>query len=72
MYVIICILCTYIGMYLPYIHIIIVPCIPLYMGGSRKNFRGGEPNIVGIKVAQLNVLLALQLRISLVISELPV
>jgi len=43
-----------------------------YMGGSRKNFRGGEPNKVGIKVAQLNVLLALQLRTSLVISQLPV
>ena len=29
-----------------------------HMGGSRKNFRGGESNIVGIKVAQFNVLLA--------------
>ena len=42
------------------------------MGGSRKNFRGGEPTKVGIKVAQLNVILALQLRTSLVISQLPV
>ena len=33
---------------------------------------GGEPNKVGIKVAQLNVLLALQLRTSIVISQLPV
>ena len=29
------------------------------MGGSRKNFRGGHPNIVDVKVAQLNVLLEL-------------
>ena len=42
------------------------------MGGSRKKFRGGEPNKVNIKVAQINVLLALQLRTSLVISQLPV
>ena len=41
-------------------------------GGSRKNFRRGEPNIVGIKVAQLNVLLELQLRTSLVVFQLPV
>ena len=31
---------------------------PVTIGGSRKN---GEPNIVGIKVAQFNVLLELQL-----------
>ena len=36
-----------------------------------KILGGGKPNIVGIKVAQLNVLLALQLR-TLVISQLPV
>ena len=30
--------------------------IAIYMGGSRKKFRGGDPNILGIKVAQLNVL----------------
>ena len=42
------------------------------MGGSRKNFRGGEPSIVGIKVAQFNVLLELQLITSLVISQIPV
>ena len=36
-----------------------------------KNLRG-EPNIVGIKVAPLNVLLELQLRTSLVISQMPV
>ena len=40
------------------------------MGGSRKISRGGQPNIVGIKVAQLNVLLELQLRTSLVISQI--
>ena len=44
----------------------------LSMGGSRKNFRGGEPSIVGIKVAQFNVLLELQLITSLVISQIPV
>ena len=37
-----------------------------------KNFRGGEPNIVGIKLAQLNVLLKLQLRTSLVVSQISV
>ena len=37
-----------------------------------KNFRGGQPNIVGIKLAQLNVLLKLQLRTSLVVSQIPV
>ena len=37
-----------------------------------KKFRGGEPNIVGIKLAQLNVLLKLQLRTSLVVSKIPV
>ena len=42
------------------------------MGGSRKKFRGGEPNIVGIKVAQFNALLELQLITSLVISQIPV
>ena len=43
------------------------------MGGSRKNFRvGGEPSIVGIKVAQFNVLLELQLITLLVISQIPV
>ena len=42
------------------------------MGGSRKNFRGGEPSIVGIKVAQFNVLRELQLITSLVISQIPV
>ena len=42
------------------------------MGGSRKNFRGGKPNIVGIKVVQLNVLLELQLKTLLVISHIPV
>ena len=42
------------------------------MGGSRKNFRGGEPSIVGIKVAQFNVLLELQLITSVVISQIPV
>ena len=42
------------------------------MGGSRKKFRGGEPNIVGIKVVQFNVLLKLQLKTSLVISQIPV
>ena len=36
-----------------------------------KNLGGGEPNIVGIKVAQLNVLLELQLR-TLAISQIPV
>ena len=43
------------------------------MGGSRKKFRGGggEPNTVGIKVAQLNVLLELQLKTSLVMSQIP-
>ena len=41
------------------------------MGGSKKNFRG-EPNIVGVKVAQLNVLLELQLRTLLMISQIPV
>ena len=40
------------------------------MGGSRKKIRGDEPNKVGKKVAQLNVLLALQLRTSLVISSI--
>ena len=39
---------------------------------SRKYFRGGQPNIVGIKVVQLNVLLELQLKTSLVISQIPV
>ena len=34
-----------------------------------EKFLGGQPNIVGIKVAQLNVLLELQLRTSLVISQ---
>ena len=42
------------------------------MGGSRKNFREVQANIVGIKVAQLNVSLELQLRTLLVISEVPV
>ena len=42
------------------------------MGRSRKIFRGGEPSIVGIKVAQFNVLLELQLITSLVISQIPV
>ena len=42
------------------------------MGGSRKILRGGEPNKVSIKVAQLNVLLVLQLRTPLVISQLPI
>ena len=42
------------------------------MGGSRKNFRGGQPSIVGIKVAQFNVLLELQLITSVVISQIPV
>ena len=42
------------------------------MGGSRKNFRGEEPSIVGIKVAQFNVLLELQLKTLLVISQIPV
>ena len=42
------------------------------MGGSRKKFRGGEPSIVVIKVAQFNVLLELQLITSLVISQIPV
>ena len=42
------------------------------MGGFRKKFWGGEPSIVGIKVAQLNVLLELQLRTSLVVSQIPV
>ena len=37
-----------------------------------KNLGGGKPNIVGIKVAQLNVLLELQLRTSLMISQIPV
>ena len=37
-----------------------------------KIFRGGEPNIVGIKLAQLNVLLKVQLRTSLVVSQIPV
>ena len=41
------------------------------MGGSRK-ILGGEPNIVDINVAQLNVLLELRLRTSLVIFQLPV
>ena len=45
---------------------------PEAMGGSRKNFRGGEPSIVGIKVAQLNILLKLQLRTLLVVSQIPV
>ena len=46
----------------------------MIMGGSRKIFGGGggQPNIVRIKVAQLNVLLELQLRTSLVISQVPV
>ena len=47
-------------------------CTCTAMGGSRKNLGGGEANIVGIKVAQLNVLLELQLRTSLVISQIPV
>ena len=38
------------------------------MGGSRKILGGGELNIVGIKISQLNVLLELQLRSLLVIS----
>ena len=42
------------------------------MGGSRKNFRGGQRNIVGIKVSQLNVLLELQLRTLLVFYQVPV
>ena len=37
-----------------------------------KILGGGQPNIVGIKVAQLNVLLELQLRTSLMISQIPV
>ena len=37
-----------------------------------KILGGGQPNKVDIKVAQLNVLLALQLRTLLVISKLPV
>ena len=39
------------------------------MGGSKNNFRGGEPNIVGKNVSLLNILL---LRTSLVISQIPV
>ena len=42
------------------------------MGGSRKKFRGGEPNVVDIKVAQFNALLELQLRTLLVISQISV
>ena len=42
------------------------------MSGSRKIFRESEPNILGIKVARFNVLLELQLRTSLVISQMPV
>ena len=38
-----------------------------FLGGG-----GGEPNIMGIKVAQLNVLLELQLRTLLVIFQIPV
>ena len=42
------------------------------LGGSRKN-EGGKPNIVGIIVAQFNALLEeLQLRTSLMISQIPV
>ena len=37
-----------------------------------KILGGDEPNKVSIKVVQLNVLLALQLRTSLVISQLSV
>ena len=33
---------------------------------------GGKPNVVCIKAVQLNVLLELQLRASLVISRIPV
>ena len=44
----------------------------VYMGGSRKIKGGGEPNIVGIKVAQLNVLLKVLLKTLLVISHVPV
>ena len=43
------------------------------MGGSRKNFgAGGQVKHNGIKVGQFNVLLELQLRTSLVISQIPV
>jgi len=37
-----------------------------------EKFLGGKPNKVSIKVAHLNALLTLQLRTSLVISQLPV
>ena len=45
----------------------------VHMGESRKTFRGvSQIRILGIKVAQFNVLLELQLRSSLVISQIPV
>ena len=37
-----------------------------------ENFLGGASETVGIKVSHLNVLLELQLRTSLVISQVPV
>ena len=46
------------GMRIPVLYVCACRC----MEGSRKIFLGGQPNIVGIKVVQLNVLLELQLK----------